>query len=744
MTRPVQPVEDAPRRTSPDLVAARGDTADVLFGHRVADPYRALEDADSATTRAWSAAQDEAFRAHVGRLAGRDRLRARLTELLATGLTGLPCWRGERHFVVRRDPGREHAVLFVVEADGAERALVDPIAIDASGTTTLDRWVPSDEGDLLAYLLSTGGDEESRLYVLDVATGAPVEGPIDRVRDTSIGWLPGGSAFYLVRRLSPEQAPAGEEQHHRRVYLHRVGTDPAGDVEVFGTGSGAGTYFGVGVSHDGHWLTVSASLGTAPRNDVWLADLRAGDPARPVFRPVAVGLDALTEVRVGRDGRLYVLTDLDAPRGRLCVGDPAAPEPEGWRDLVAEESDAVLSGYAILDGDGVERPVLVVTRTRHAVGEVSVCDLASGAVSARLPMPGGSPGSVGAPTERPEGGYEAWFGWSDYSAPSAVLRYDARTGAIDTWAASPGTAELPRVHVHQESYTSADGATVRMFVIAPTAAPDRPRPAVLYGYGGFGVSLGPAYSAGALAWVEAGGVYAIANLRGGGEEGEDWHRAGMRGHKQRVFDDFHAAAEHLTARGWSAPDRLAASGGSNGGLLVGAALTQRPELYAAVACSMPLLDMVRYERFGLGRLWSDEYGSAAVAEELAWLLGYSPYHHVREGVDYPAVLFTVFDGDTRVDPLHARKMCAALRHAAGGDRPILLRAEAQVGHAARSVTRTVELSVDTLAFLAHWTGLDLAEGVDGAADAAPASVASVASAAPVAPGPRRSGEGSDR
>jgi prolyl oligopeptidase len=232
---------------------------------------------------------------------------------------------------------------------------------------------------------------------------------------------------------------------------------------------------------------------------------------------------------------------------------------------------------------------------------------------------------------------------------------------------------------------------------------------VLYGYGGFGVPLTPGYSAGLLAWVEAGGVYAIANLRGGSEEGEDWHRAGMRERKQNVFDDFHAAAERLIADGWTTPGQLSISGGSNGGLLVGAAMTQRPELFAAVVCSAPLLDMVRYEQFGLGETWSDEYGSAADSEELGWLLSYSPYHHVREGVDYPATLFTVFDGDTRVDPLHARKMCAALQHATTGDRPILVRREKDVGHGARALSRTIALSVDTLAFSAHWTGLELDE-----------------------------------
>jgi prolyl oligopeptidase len=244
-----------------------------------------------------------------------------------------------------------------------------------------------------------------------------------------------------------------------------------------------------------------------------------------------------------------------------------------------------------------------------------------------------------------------------------------------------------------------------MFVLAREGAEAGPRPAILYGYGGFGVSLTPGYSASILAWVEAGGVYAVANLRGGAEEGEAWHRDGMLGAKQNVFDDFHAAAERLVADGWTTSEQLAISGGSNGGLLVGAALTQRPELYAAVTCSAPLLDMVRYEKFGLGATWNVEYGAAEDPEQLAWLLSYSPYHHVRDGVRYPAVLFTVFDGDTRVDPLHARKMCAALQHATASDRPVLLRREKDVGHGARALSRSVDLSADTLAFTARWTGL---------------------------------------
>jgi prolyl oligopeptidase len=275
---------------------------------------------------------------------------------------------------------------------------------------------------------------------------------------------------------------------------------------------------------------------------------------------------------------------------------------------------------------------------------------------------------------------------------------------------------VPDVVTRQVTYTSGDGTPVRMFVIAradavgPDGRPVAPRPTVLYGYGGFNVSLTPGYSASILAWVEAGGVYAVANLRGGAEEGEAWHRAGMLGNKQNVFDDFHAAAERLIADGWTTPQALAASGGSNGGLLVGAALTQRPDLFAAVVCSAPLLDMVRYEKFGLGATWNVEYGRADVAEEFGWLLGYSPYHHVREGVAYPATLFTVFDGDSRVDPLHARKMCAALQHATAADRPVLIRAEGDVGHGARALSRSVTLAADTLAFTAAWTGLSRPDG----------------------------------
>ena len=693
MTRPAYPA------------APRTDDADVLHGSVVPDPYRWLEDDASPATLAWAAAQDALLAEHLGSLPGREALRTRVSELLGAGMVGAPSWRGQRQFFLRRTAEQEHAVLVTVDPAGTERVLVDPMAVDPTGATTLDAWQPSKEGDLLAYQLSEGGTEESVLRVLEVASGAEVDGPIDRARYSPVAWLPGGESFFYVRRLAADLVPAAEEQYHRRVWWHRVGTDPDQDVLVFGDGLDMTNYYGVTVSMDGRWLVIGASAGTAPRNDLWLADLTAGPVHAPALRVVQEGVDASTSAHVGRDGRVYVFTDRDAPRGRIAVTTPTDPTFDTWTDLVPEDDEAVLEGYAILDGAELADPVLLCSWTRHAMSEVTVHALADGTRTGVVELPG--LGSVTGLSERPEGGHEAWFGYTDHVTPSSVFHFDARTGATVLWSSAPGSVEVPEVHARQVEFASADGTVVRMVVLSPRKEPDEPRAAMLYGYGGFGIPMTPGYSAGVLSWVEAGGVYAIVGLRGGSEEGEQWHRDGMRQHKQNVFDDFHAAAARLVADGWTAHDRLAISGGSNGGLLVGAAMTQRPELYAAVVCSAPLLDMVRYEQFGLGATWSDEFGSAAVPEELAWLLAYSPYHHVREGVDYPATLFTVFDGDTRVDPMHARKMCAALQHATGGDRPVLLRRERDVGHGARALSRTVALTVDTLSFAARWTGLGL-------------------------------------
>jgi len=674
--------------------ARRQEVVDVLHGVEVADPYRWLEDPASDETERWSRAQDALARPYLDGLPGRDALEARLHELLAAGLATIPSLRGERAFYMRRGAGQEHAVLVVREGD-AERVLIDPSTLSEDDTITLDGWVPSIEGDRLAYWLSEGGDEEASLRVMDVASGELVEGPIDRTRYCPLAWLPGGQEYYYGRRLPASAVPEGEDRFHRRAWRHRVGTDPAGDELVFGEGRDKTEYHSLDVSLDGRWLLVGASAGTAPRNDLYIADL-GGDG---VLRPIQEGVDAETGGRVERDGRLWLRTNLGAPRFRIVVADPARPEPDAWRDVLPE-SDAVLEGFALTDG------ALVVASTRHAVSMVTVHDRDTGALRAEVELPG--LGSVLGVSSRPEGGDHAWIGWTDFTTPPKAYRYAVPTGPLELWMDAPGEADTKGVVATQDVFRSKDGTEVRMFVLHREGlAPDGRRPTILYGYGGFNISLTPEYSAGINVWVEQGGVYAIANLRGGSEEGEAWHRAGMREHKQNVFDDFAAAAERLVETGWTTPEQLGISGGSNGGLLVGAALTQRPELFAAVVCSAPLLDMVRYERFGLGETWNDEYGRADDPTEFGWLHTYSPYHHVVRGTHYPAVLFTVFESDTRVDPLHARKLCAALQWAQGSSRPVLLRLERRVGHGARSVRRSVDLAVDTLGFMAAQLGLDL-------------------------------------
>jgi prolyl oligopeptidase len=685
--------------------APRLDLVDDLHGRRVADPYRWLEDAADPRTEVWSAEQDALAAEVLGGLPMRAEFAARLEELVHAGAVGVPVQRAGRAFSTRRDPGQEHAVLRVREADGSIRVLVDPMTLDPAGTTTLDAWSPSWEGDRLAYQVSTGGDEESRLYVMDVATHEVVDGPIDRCRYSPVAWLPGGDELFYVRRLAPEQVPAGEEQFHRRVWRHRVGTPADTDVLVHGQDSDPTTYFGVHTSRDGRWLVVSGAAGTAPRDDVWIADLEGTGE----LQEFQVGVDAQTAAWVARDGRLWLMSDRDTPRWRLAVADPADPAswaPAAWRDVVPQQPDAVLSGVALVDAPDGALQVLAV----HAVDATDRLSVWAGPTASgptRLAdVEGLGLGSISGVSAPPEGGTSAWVGYTDYATPPSVLRWDASApGTLESWEQADVAGDVPALTVVETHATSGDGTPVHLFVLSGSRTPDAPRPTVLYGYGGFNVSLTPTYTAQALAWVAAGGVWAVANLRGGSEHGEEWHRAGMRERKQNVFDDFAAAGEHLVAQGWTTHGQLGIFGGSNGGLLVGATLTQRPDLAAAVVCSAPLLDMVRYELFGLGRTWNDEYGTADDATELGWLLGYSPYHAVRGGTAYPAVLFTTFESDTRVHPLHGRKLAAALQHATTSPAPVVLRRETSVGHGARAVSRTVGLAADQLAFLAAHTGL---------------------------------------
>lgn len=668
--------------------AERGSVTDDLHGRLVADPYRWLENTAARQTRDWVAAQDQLWFTHAATLTDRYRFRRRVAELSEVGVTGVPAWRGDRRFFERRGARQDHQVVIMAGPEG-DRVLVDPMAIDPSGRTTLDAWQASPDGRLLAYQTSSGGAEQGTLRLLDVSSGGPVGRPIEDCHYSPVAWLPGSDSFYYVSS--------------GRLMLHRVG---AGDDAVV-LGEPAG--YGLDLSRDGRWLVVSASRGTS--NDLWLADLSLGSLDRPRFTEVQRETDARSVITVAADGRLYAVTTLGADAGRICVGDPHRPHADHWRQLVPEQPGSPLSHLAFVQG-AAERPLLIVGRTVDGIAELGVHDRRSGARVGEVPLPGA--GTVGSVGTRPEGGPEAWFDYTDSVTPTAVYRFDACSGRAELWDRPPGVDSTPPVELHRLRCRSADGTEVGIVVHTPVhdqlgPAP-QPRPMILYGYGGFGQSVIPTYSAFSLAWVEAGGAFASVGLRGGAERGEAWHRAGMRAAKHNVFDDFVAAAEKLINDGWTSAEQLGGFGESNGGLTVGAVLTRRPELFAAVACSSPVLDMVRYERSGRGADWAVEYGSAADPEQLDWLLGYSPYHHVTEGIDYPAVLFTVSADDARVDPMHARKMCAALQHASTGTGPVLLRSTEGVGHSGGSVRSGVGLAADLLAFLAAHTGLSAPAG----------------------------------
>ncbi|MFF3837653.1 prolyl oligopeptidase family protein [Streptomyces sp. NPDC001930] len=743
---------DARRTRRPYPHAERQDVVQELHGVRVPDPYRWLEDAETTETRRWSAAQEALYAAERAAWPGLEQWEAEVAALGAGARVRSPKVRGGRVFWLRQEAGQEHPVLVVAEAGAGagtpsatatatatERVLLDPSALDPSGRTVLDAWEPSVEGDLLAYQVSRDGTEDSLLRVIDVATGEVVDGPSDRVRKSSIGWLPGGGAFYYVRQLDPRLNP-GEERYHRRVCLHRVGTSPDTDAVVFGEGRDKTQFYSVSVTEDGRWLGITATLGTGRGTDVYLADLSAAPLDRPLLRPVQEGMGAATRLHAvpgtGPADRVWLRTDRDAARGRVvaCRPDALHLGHEAWHEVVPERPDAVLTHLVVLSGPELKNPLGLAAWTRDTVAEVTLHDLVEGRQVATVPLPG--TGAVGDFSAVASGGHEAWFAYTDFVTPVRVLHFDARTRRLTRWERDaratgdpdgPGDPDAPATGdpavdrpttggavTRQVAFPSRDGTTVRMFVISPAGHPDRPRPALLTGYGGFGRTMSPRYRAQVLAWVRAGGVFAWAGLRGGGEEGEAWHRAGSGAHKQNTFDDFAAAADRLVEAGWTEPGRIAIMGGSNGGLLVGAALTQEPGKYAAVVCSSPLLDMVRYELSGLGPSWTPEYGSAQDPERLPVLLGYSPYHRVAPGTAYPAVLLTAADGDTRTDPLHARKMCAALQHATSGPGPVLLRLEHGVGHGDRAASRAAALQAECLAFLASHVGLPPPGGAAGA------------------------------
>jgi prolyl oligopeptidase len=643
------------------------DLVETLHGEAIADPYRWLEDGDAPETRAWTDRQNALTESYLSAVPAREQIRRRLGELLSIGVLGTPTPVRGRYFYLRREGRQNQPILYWrIGVDGPDRVAVDPNALNAAGTTALDWYYPSEDGRLLAYGLSENGSEESVLHILDLDQGRHLADRIPRMRAASLAWLPDGSGFYYSRYPREAEVPPGEEHYHRAIYYHRLGTDPADDPLVYRPAEKE-YWPGVRLSPDGRWLLIEVAR-TFDRTDLYLQDRLTGGS----LVAVAENLPATFEGEVVH-GRLFIRTNLDAPTYRLYVADPEHPERQGWREIVRPRPDAVLESATIA------RDRLALTYLERASSRLRLTDLEGhGAQEVSLPTLGTLFG-----VEAEWDGQELFYGFSSYTVPPSVFRIDLSTGGSAAWRRVEADVDPDRYEVRQVSYGSNDGTIISMFLVHRAGLSlNGDNPTYLTGYGGFNISMTPAFSRSLLLWLEHGGIVAIPNIRGGGEYGEGWHQAGILASKQNSFNDFIGAAEWLIAQGYTRPGRMAAAGGSNGGLLVGAVLTQRPELFRAVLAQVPLLDMLRYHRFLIARLWIPEYGTADDPVQFRWLREYSPYHRVRQGAAYPAVLLATAESDTRVDPMHARKMAARLQAATSTEHPILLRLESRAGHGA--------------------------------------------------------------
>jgi prolyl oligopeptidase len=681
--------------TSGPPLAEKRPLVESLHGVKITDNYRWLEDGSSPDTQKWVAEEMAYTQKVLNPLPGRDAIHKRLTELLSIGSISAPMIGGKYYFYTRRDGMQNQPVLYVRERgisekdDGKDRVLVDANQLAADGTIALDWYHPSENGRYVAYGTSPSGSEMSTLHIIETKTGKLLPDVIERTRAASIAWMLNNSGFYYTRYPKKGEVPDGQEMYDRRVFYHELGTDPATDPLIFGEGRDPQDWPSVELDNDGKLLLITVAQGWT-KSELFLMDLKKGTPPTRI----TTGKNFLYGGSV-YNGRVYIVTNEDAPRYRLFVTEAGDYDRDNWNELIPQ-TGSVLQDAEIWGGK------LLTQYEQNATSQLKLFDL-DGTYIKDIQLPAlGSVFASGGKWDRDE----IFYGFMSFTVPPTVYRYDLKSRETSLWAkVDAPTIDPDAFEVNQEWYHSKDGTRVPMFVVNKKGLKkDGRNPTLLTAYGGFNVSVTPTFSRTAYLWMEHGGVYAVANLRGGAEFGEDWHRAGMLEKKQNVFDDMIAAAEHLISAKYTDKDHLAIQGGSNGGLLMGAMITQRPDLFRAVVCQVPLLDMLRYQFFQIAKLWIPEYGSSDNPDQFKWLYAYSPYHHVKVGTEYPAILFMTADTDTRVDPMHAKKMAAEMqaeaKNGSSATRPILLRIESKAGHGAgKPVTKQIEEFTDVYSFL---------------------------------------------
>ncbi|MHB8873259.1 MAG: prolyl oligopeptidase family serine peptidase [Myxococcaceae bacterium] len=663
-----------------------------LFGQKVADPYRWLEKEDAPEVKAWMAGQDKVTREKLAKLPGREALLKRYAELYYLDSVSAPQKRGGRLFYSRTHKDKEKGILYWREGEkGEEKVLLDPNAWSKDGTVSLGVWVPSWDGKKVAFAQKPNAADEATLHVVDVGSGewSKVD-VIEGAKYAGPSWTPDSRAFYYEWLPVDPALNVADRPGYTELRLHKLGADPATDEMVHGKTGDPSTFLGGGVSRDGKYLFVYIQRGWN-ENDIWVK--RLGKDKE--FQLLVKGKDAKYEVAAWKD-QFYVVTDEGAPNKRVFKVDPQRLERKAWKELIREDKGAAIESLTIVGGH------LAVSALRNAASEVKLFTLAGKPVrTVQLPGLGTSSNLVGQ-----EDDDEAYYAFSSFTVPRQIYRTSVKTGKSALWAKIEVPIDPTPYLVEQVWFPSKDGTRVSMFLVhRKDLKKDGSTPVLMYGYGGFDVSLTSSYASYIYPWLERGGMYAVPNLRGGGEYGKAWHDAGKGARKQNVFDDLAAAAEFLVKEGYTVPSKLAIKGGSNGGLLTGAAMVQRPELYGAVVCAVPLLDMVRYHLFGSGKTWVPEYGTAEKEDDFKVLYAYSPYHHVKAGVRYPPMLMMSADHDDRVDPMHARKFVAAVQAANPGGKAYL-RIEANSGHGgADQVKKTMASSADQMVFLFETLGV---------------------------------------
>ena len=678
-------------------LARKGDVVDDYHGTKVADPYRWLEDVDSPDTRNWVEAENRVTFAYLEQIPERERIRRRLTELWDYPKYGAPFKKGGRYFFFKNSGLQNQSVLFTQSSLTAEpEVLLDPNTLSSDGTVALSILAFAEDGRTMVYGTSGSGSDWQEFRVRDVATRQDRPDHLRWIKFSSAAWTHDGAGFFYSRYPEPAAGadPLLEVNHNQKVYYHKLGTDQSADRLIYERPDHPDWGFGVEVSADGRYAVYTVWLGTDRRNRIYYQDL--ADPTHPRLEaPVVRLLDDFDASYgfVGSTGpTFYFQTDNAAPRGRIIAVDTRHAQAAAWGEVISQAPD-------VIEGSQIVHHTFVIRYLHDAYSQLRLFAL-DGKPAGNVPLP--TLGSVVQVTGEPND-TEMFYAFTSFLYPTTIFRHDFATGRSTVFKAPEIALDPTKYETVQVFYHSKDGTRVPLFLTYKKGLKqDGSNPTYLYGYGGFNVDMTPGFSIGVLAWLEMGGVYAQAVLRGGSEYGEEWHQAGMLDRKQNVFDDFIAAAEYLIAERYTSPPKLAIGGGSNGGLLIGAVLNQRPELFGAALPAVGVMDMLRFHKFTIGWAWVTEYGSADSVGHFPFLYRYSPIHNMKPGTHYPAALITTADHDDRVVPGHSFKYAATLQAVQGGPEPVLIRIETKAGHGAGKPTaKVIEEQTDRWAFLVH-------------------------------------------